>query len=308
MNSIKKQPPQGKIGAPMNAKRPFPPVAHKHQSQPKVAQRTIAAAQAKTHAPVQSMNRPVAPPVYRPQPVPKVLQTKAAPGQSRKPVQPSARVVGPPAARREVRPIVQPKAIATPRKAAPPAYHSKQVRPVIQRAAAKFGRDLEEPAPEKLEFEESKDGTTCAMIVWRPNGIAPVVPERTFSSGGKDKYHAEEKALITLQGWVNDGTLTPQAGSPHYVVYFQISKSPCSSEGKPKTRDDGQPGCLQRLAHLRDHGLKKHGVGAKVTFHVILAATKPYYGKVAGGKAASKENYDEFGGGEGGDVFDFMRS
>ena len=280
----------------------------KSQPQHNVAQPKIAVAPAKT--PAQSIKRPVAPPVYRPQPVPKVLQTKAAPVQSRKPVPPPARVVGPPAARREVKPIVRPKAIATPRKAAPPAYHSKQVRgPVIQRAAARFGRDIDEPMPEKLEFEESKDGTSCAMIVWRPNAIAPVIPERTFSSGGKDKYHAEEKALITLQGWVNDGTLKPQAGGhPHYVVYFQISKSPCSSEGKPKTRDDGQPGCLQKLAHLRDHGLKKHGAGAAVSFHVILAATKPYYGKVAGGKAASKENYDDFGGEDGGDVFDFMRS
>lgn len=285
MNSTKKQPPQHNV-----------------------AQRKLAIAPVKSPAPAQSIKRPVAPPVYRPQPAPKVLQTKAAPGQSRKPVQPPARVVGPPAARREVKPIIQPKAIVTPRKAAPPAYHSKQVSPVIQRAAAKFGVELKAPEPEKLEFEESKDGTTCAMIVWRPDGDAPVIPERRFASGGKDKYHAEEKAILTLQAWVNDGTLKPHGPSPHYVVYFQLSKSPCSSAGVVKTRDDGQPGCLQRLEALRDSGLKKHGAGAKVTFHVILAATKPYYGKVAGGKAASKENYDDFGGEEGGDVFGFMRS
>jgi hypothetical protein len=231
-----------------------------------------------------------------------------ATAQARKPTTPTQpRVVGPPAVRREVKPIVQPKAVVNPRKTAtpPPVYQSKQVRPVIQRAAAKYGRDIDEPMPDKLEFDESKDGTTCILIVWRANADQPVAPERTFSSGGGK--HAEEKAIETLQEWVNGGWLKPQAHNPHYIAFFQVSKSPCSSESKPKTRDDGQPGCLERLQHLNDNGLKKFGWGAKVTFSVQIAATKPYYGKVAGGKAASKENYEDFGGGFGG-AFGFVRT
>lgn len=68
---------------------------------------------------------PIAPPAYRPQPVPKVLQTKRPPGQMPQPHQ--APRLGPAVYRPEVK-IVQPKAISArqPSLAQPPVYRPQQ--------------------------------------------------------------------------------------------------------------------------------------------------------------------------------------
>ena len=249
--------------------------------------------------------RPVAPPVYRPQPVPKVLQTKSAGPQSRNPVPAPSRpvVVAPPVYRPEVKKVVQPKAIVQSRKpaATPPVYHSKQVSPVIQRA--KMGREMKEPQPGKLEYDGSSDATFCAMILYT-RALAKI-EERYFTSGGG--LHAEEKAIARLRALVANGTLTPQGGAgKHYLVFLAISKSPCSSESKPATRNDGGQGCLEQLNDLADNGIT---VGAAtVTFAVQIAATKPYQAKgVVGAKAASRDNYGDFGDGDGSGSFGFVR-
>jgi len=204
--------------------------------------------------------------------------------------------------------IVQPKAVVQPRRAAtPPVCHSKHVNAVIQRAEKpKYGVELKEPAPGKLEYDGSSDGTTCVLIIWKPNKDKPVEPERRFVSGGAEKLHAEEKAISHLKWLVNKGTLKPNGSKPNYLVYFNVSKSPCSSESVPKTRDDGNPGCHELLQQLEKKGLKKMASAVKVTFGVIVAPTKPYYGKVAGGKAASIEMADEFESDVGG-FFGFLR-
>lgn len=68
-------------------------------------------AQLKTGVSAQSVNRPSAPPVYRPQAVPRVLQTKRSAGQSPQSLQPPRQPVAPPVYRPEAKRILQPKAI-----------------------------------------------------------------------------------------------------------------------------------------------------------------------------------------------------
>lgn len=80
---INKQPPrtrivQPQIAAPQLKKLPVAPPVYRPQPVPKVLQRKVAGPQPSAR-PAQPKRPPVAPPVYRPQPVPKVLQPKAAP-------------------------------------------------------------------------------------------------------------------------------------------------------------------------------------------------------------------------------------
>lgn len=84
-------------------------------------------AQLKSHVSAHGIKRPVAPPVYRPQPIPRVLQRKTAP-------------VAPPVYRPEHKKIVQPKAVAPQRKppTAPPVYRP-QAKQVTTRAHAQQG-------------------------------------------------------------------------------------------------------------------------------------------------------------------------
>lgn len=178
-------------------------------------------------------------------------------------------------------------------------YHNQ---PVIQ---AMFGRPTNGPIPDRLEYGASTMATTCAMVLLEGN--LTLVAERTFVSGGG--LHAEEKVIQYLQAKVDDGTLTPQgAGTKDYILFLNVSKSPCSSTSVPQTRTDGNLGCLEHLTALNANGLVSAATGATVTFDVQLAATKPYQGKVAGGKQASRDSYDGFGGGaDGGGAFEFVR-
>src|SRR5215211_1788896 len=83
--------------------------------------------QPKTGAPAPGIKRPVAPPVYRPQPVPKVLQRKTAPGQNPPPAQPPHRPVAPPVYRPHAQPAIAQAKMARPARnkahpVAPPVY------------------------------------------------------------------------------------------------------------------------------------------------------------------------------------------
>jgi hypothetical protein len=77
-------------------KRPIAPPVYKPQPQQKVAQAKTSVALAKAAVSTQGVKRPIAPPVYRPQQIPKVLQTMTAtPHRSRSGPAPRRPVVAP---------------------------------------------------------------------------------------------------------------------------------------------------------------------------------------------------------------------
>jgi hypothetical protein len=306
-----------------------------HRPQPQAVQPKMGS---ETH-----LRRPpvAAPPVYRPQPTPKVLQTKMASGQPSNTGQQPRPSVAPPVYRPEPQKIVQPKmaaAHASTLPKAPPVYRpqakpvgvqakmagapqlknhaaaqasrpqpapkvlqAKKRDAVIQRT---YGSQTTAPQPGKLEYNSSTDATTAMMVLFRYDLV--LIEERTFTSGGG--LHAEEKVIARLQELVNNGTLVPQGvASKDYIVFLNVSKSPCSSTSMPATRTDGNPGCHERLTALNVGGLTSAG-GVNVTFDVQLAATKPYAPKIVGGKHASTGTYGGFGGdGSGGGTFGFVR-
>ncbi|HZU30779.1 MAG TPA: hypothetical protein VFB79_06660 [Candidatus Angelobacter sp.] len=193
-------------------------------------------------------------------------------------------------------PKLQPPAPYRPAPGAGSVQRKQAGSSTIQRM--RFGSATSAPNPDKLEYDDSTDGTTGMMVLLRGHDLH-LVCERTFVSGGG--YHAEEKAILYLQGLVNAGTITPQhTGAKDYIVYLALSKSPCSSTSIPATRNDGSPGCLERLNNLNTNGLAHAVSGNVVTFAVQLSATKPYQPKIVGGKAASTGSYNGFGGGAGG--------
>jgi hypothetical protein len=119
MNSTNKKSP-GARGIP----RPF------NRQEKRAPQFKPVVAQLKTDVLAQSVKRPVAPPVYRPQSTPKVLQTKSAPAQSPQAGQASRPPVAPPVYRPEAKKAIQPKALTQQRKTptAPPVYRPEQQR------------------------------------------------------------------------------------------------------------------------------------------------------------------------------------
>lgn len=91
-------------------------------------------AQPKAAGASQTRKMPVAPPAYRPQPVPKVLQRKMAIAQSSQAAQPRRQPVAPPVYRPEVKKIVQPKMAATQTHKPPkaPSVYRPEQRKVLQ--------------------------------------------------------------------------------------------------------------------------------------------------------------------------------
>ena len=100
MNSTNKKPP-GARGIPQPFNRQ---AGHGPQFKPAVAQ-------LKTAVSAQSVKRPVAPPVYRPQQAPKVLQTKSSSAQRPSAGQAPRRPVAPPVYRPEAKKLFLPKAV-----------------------------------------------------------------------------------------------------------------------------------------------------------------------------------------------------
>ena len=110
------------------------PAPHQHSLKPGVAQPKIA-----PHAPAQ--RKPAAPPVYRPQPVPKVLQTKAAVNRQPQAAPSRQTPVAPPVYRPQPAPAVmqakmiaqrqQPQQPTQPPKA-PPVYRPQQAAKAVQ--------------------------------------------------------------------------------------------------------------------------------------------------------------------------------
>ena len=121
MNTTHKKPSQP-LQKTVQAKPAIQPAKHGP-----IAQAAMKAAQPKMP---NGVNRkpPVAPPVYRPQPVPKVLQTKASSVQIPNVAQPGRQALSSTVDRSQAKKIVQPKTISQ-RKASstvPPAYHPEQ--------------------------------------------------------------------------------------------------------------------------------------------------------------------------------------
>lgn len=119
------QPPKPGVGAPrptiQQKPRPQAPPVYRPQDTPKVLQRKLAAAQ----QPVAHKPTPAAPPVYRPQSLPKVLQTKTSP-LSRQQKQAARSPAAPPVYRPEATPgVLQKKTPAAP----PPMQHLVPAKP-----------------------------------------------------------------------------------------------------------------------------------------------------------------------------------
>ncbi len=150
MSAGRKNPPQG------HGTRPETPARRTHKQSPKtgVAQpkkESATQAKARTTAPPvyrpqpvpkvlqaktpngQPARSPAAPPIYRPQPVPKVLQPKAANAFQTGAGQTPRRPAAPPVYRPEAKKIVQPKMAAPSRKppAAPPVY-KPEAKKIVQ--------------------------------------------------------------------------------------------------------------------------------------------------------------------------------
>jgi hypothetical protein len=139
MNSTNKKAP-GARGVPQPFNRPS---GHAPQHKPVVAQ-------LKTGVSTQSVKRPAAPPPYRPQQAPKVLQTKSSSSQWPQAGQASRQPAAPLAYRPEPKNLIQPKAISQERMSpiAPPVYRSQpqQVnaqssQPVQMKKVAEAGRN-----------------------------------------------------------------------------------------------------------------------------------------------------------------------
>ena len=117
-------------------RRPVAPPAYLSQLKPKPIQPQMANG---------ALNRkpPVVPPVYRPQPVTKVLQTKRSSVPNQRAAQTPRPPVAPPVYRPQAKEMVQPKAITLLRRApvAPPVYRPEQKRiaqPKIASAPARM--------------------------------------------------------------------------------------------------------------------------------------------------------------------------
>src|SRR5438132_1466088 len=117
-----------------SVKRPIAPPVYNPQPRQKVAQAKTPVALAKAAVLTQGVKRPIPPPVYRPQQIPKVLQTKSASPQSSRSGQVLRRPVAPPASHPEQKRIAQLKMAATARAPTPPKAARSLSGFVIQRA------------------------------------------------------------------------------------------------------------------------------------------------------------------------------
>lgn len=246
--------------------------------------------------------KPHFPPVYSPFADRGQAQPKMAPTPGK--VSPA---IKPPV--RPVTPVITATSRPTFAPAAPPkpifnaAVQRKPINNAIIQPAS--GKPSLAPNPDKLEYGKAARGTTAMMTLFRAHDLH-VVSEFTFVSAGG--FHAEELVILYLQLRVNGGHLVPQhTGAKDYILYLALSKSPCSSTSVPPTRNDGNPGCMERLINLNTNGLTRAGTLTVVTFAVQLSATKPYQPKIVGGKDASRDSYGGFGGAGGSGTFGFVR-
>lgn len=199
MNSTNKRAP-GARGIPQPFNR-LP--GHGPQVKPVVAQLM-------TTVSAQSVKRPVAPPAYRPQQAPKVLQTKSSSGKSPRADQPPRRPAAPPVYRPETRKTVQPKAISLGQGAAAHrgsvhATPATLVRLAATGTTAVRANNLRGPwggEPNNREFSGVGQGRTVASVensratTGRTVGVGSVIQQARGPK--KRKKTAQRKAVVIL--------------------------------------------------------------------------------------------------------------
>lgn len=222
MNSTNKKAPGAR-----GTSQPFKQQAgHAPQIKPGVAQ-------PKTAVSAQSVKQPVAPPLYRPQQTPKVLQTKSSsahnPQSGHAPRQP----VAPPVYRPEAKKIVQPKTLSPQRKppTAPPVYRPQQPRVAQPKMASAAPAHM---PPKSLPVGQAK----MAMRPLRPASVAQMwgVIQRDLAADLKTKKinvaivgerHDEINVKEEIGAWKKAGI----------NVFYEADAIPHSGQSSPVIPD-----------------------------------------------------------------------
>src|SRR6185295_3785962 len=208
----------------------------------------------KGQVPFQTIQRkaPVAPPAYRPMPVPQVLQRKTAvagPNVNKptRPLDPRQRTIPHVLQRKE---ITYPQTPPVPVKPTPLAQRQQPARPgisrpaivqtkVIQRAAAKWSFGQSEAEMSNQQWLKSGMSTFVSIMVddggdeLKELGIAKSIKTKTYGP-----EHAEDvatRALLAEYG---------ADGLKGLHIILNLSKSPCSSTFGTT---DKKPGCAENL-------------------------------------------------------------
>ena len=236
MNPTNKK-PFGARGVP----QPFKP-ATKHASQLKPA-----IAQLKTAGTAQSVKRPVAPPVYRPQQGPGVLQKKGSSTHSKTMGQAPRGPIAPPVYRPEVKKVVQPKAISQIRQTerieqvrkgglpqlsktptAPAVYRPEQKRVAQPKmASAKTAHTSPKgPGLGRSTTVQKRPATGVPPLRGsRPGVIQRVMAYRVEYPPYKVQYNAESSKVTAFTG-VDDGYgINISFVSPDHSTYFASERS-----------------------------------------------------------------------------------
>jgi hypothetical protein len=197
----------------------------------------------KTSAPQQitatAQSRTVAPKVYRPQPLPKVLQTKsiARPSNGFPHKETVARTpIAPPVYRPENKKIVQPKIVgATSRPPqAPPVYRPQPMPKVLQ---TKQSRDT--------MVTVQKHPTTVPERMLLPHEKRRVVQRKESSVSGHSKVQGKS---MTTGGVAPRPAITP-VSAPHSGVFRVIQRaSRAKAKGKAKPKVKAKPGSEAKAA------------------------------------------------------------
>jgi len=200
----------------------------------------------KGQVPLQTIQRkaPVAPPAYRPMPVPKVLQRKiAVAGPNVNKLVPIPHVLQ----RKE---ITYPQTPPAPVKPNPLVQRQQQGRPgisrpaivqtkVVQRAAAKWSFGQSEDEMSDKQWFKSGMATFVSIMVdaggdeLKELGLAKSLKTKTFGP-----EHAEDVAMRSLLAEYGAG------GLKGLHIILNLSKSPCSSTFGTT---DKKPGCAENL-------------------------------------------------------------
>ena len=207
---------------------------------------------------------PVAPPAYRPMPVPKVLQRKTAVAGPNvyKPV-PVPHVLQ----RKEITHSQTP--LVPPMKPNLLVQRQQQVRPgisrpvivqtkVVQRAAAKWSMGHSEEEMSEQQWFKSGMATFCSIMVDEGGdalvelGLGKSLKTKKFGA-----EHAEDVAIRTLLSTYDAKDLNGM------TVLINISKSPCSSTYG--TSGAKHPGCTENLIAFK----KKYKVNLMLTLRGV---------------------------------------
>lgn len=209
-----------------------------HAAQLKPPARTTPAARPATHATVQPKRPPSAPPVYRPQPAPKVLQKKSPPGRpteetrafAPRPAQAPARTAAPPAYRPEPTKVLQPKAatpVARPL-AKPPVAPARPTQTTLQM----------KPNNVPAKPESKAGGAFAGAAPTRPAPRASAPPPVPRSSVVQRMIDDEEMEDRYGSGyWPPPKTVIGTPPSPTYN-YYKIASDYHSQKGRMEVADE----------------------------------------------------------------------